>query len=91
MPTLMQAVRRLRARWLLPGSETVSVRSLAQLAGIRGPIERFYREIFLPGTEGLIEYWRDAPPWVPLISQAPEYSLIWRCPAHRMGGGRDRQ
>lgn len=25
------------------------------------PIERFYREIFTPGTGGLVEYWRDAP------------------------------
>lgn len=27
---------------------------------VEGPVEKFYREIFTPGTGGLIEYWRDA-------------------------------
>lgn len=27
---------------------------------VEGPVEQFYREIFTPGTGGLIEYWRDA-------------------------------
>lgn len=27
---------------------------------LEGPIERFYREAFTPGTGGLVEFWRDA-------------------------------
>jgi len=27
---------------------------------LEGPIEQFYRDIFTPGTGGLVEYWRDA-------------------------------
>jgi len=27
---------------------------------VEGPIERFYREAFTPGSGGLVEYWRDA-------------------------------
>lgn len=28
-------------------------------AAVEGPIERFYREAFTPGSGGLVEYWRD--------------------------------
>lgn len=28
-------------------------------AAVEGPVERFYREAFTPGSGGLVEYWRD--------------------------------
>lgn len=27
---------------------------------VEGPIEKFFREVFMPGTGGLVEYWREA-------------------------------
>ena len=54
---------------------------------VEGPIERFYREAFTPGSGGLVEYWRDASLGVVDITGSKVFGWVEiEIPRERAGG-----
>ena len=54
---------------------------------VEGPIERFYREAFTPGSGGLVEYWRDASLGVVDITGSKVFGWVEiDIPRERAGG-----
>jgi hypothetical protein len=59
-------------------------------AAVEGPIERFYREAFTPGSGGLVEYWRDVSLGVIDITGSKVFGWVEvEIPRDKAGGAPD--